>query len=232
MMENGGDESKAKGAKRYTVGYGKPPAHSQFAKGKSGNPKGRPQGSKNKPVELQGGAFRDLFLREADRPLPGQQSGRVTMVEAVVRRTFADAIRGKAGAQKLILQQMAEISHADQELETEFTKTMMEAKVNGEMELARRARLNLMNEPELVPHPNDIGFDAGTGEVKVRGLSSKDEREYYARKRATAKVLREGLEGLATMIASEKSAPRRKELEQFRSVTQAKLDEIEDALSF
>ena len=29
------------------VGYGKPPEHSRFTKGTSGNPKGRPKGSKN-----------------------------------------------------------------------------------------------------------------------------------------------------------------------------------------
>jgi Family of unknown function (DUF5681) len=31
----------------YEVGYGKPPRHSRFRRGQSGNPRGRPAGSKN-----------------------------------------------------------------------------------------------------------------------------------------------------------------------------------------
>ena len=31
----------------YDVGYGKPPRHTRFKKGQSGNPRGRPSGSKN-----------------------------------------------------------------------------------------------------------------------------------------------------------------------------------------
>jgi len=31
----------------YSVGYGKPPRHTRFTKGQSGNPRGRPRGAKN-----------------------------------------------------------------------------------------------------------------------------------------------------------------------------------------
>ena len=37
----------SKTGKNYEVGYGKPPKRTQFPKGSSGNPKGRPKGDKN-----------------------------------------------------------------------------------------------------------------------------------------------------------------------------------------
>ncbi len=39
---------RAKKRKRPAVGYGKPPVHTRFKKGQSGNPRGRPKGSRNR----------------------------------------------------------------------------------------------------------------------------------------------------------------------------------------
>jgi hypothetical protein len=36
----------------YEVGYGKPPPHTRFVKGQSGNPRGRPRGAKNMKILL------------------------------------------------------------------------------------------------------------------------------------------------------------------------------------
>lgn len=50
------------------VGYGRPPKHSQFARGRSGNPKGRPKGSKNMTTLLQEELDRKVQVTEDGRP--------------------------------------------------------------------------------------------------------------------------------------------------------------------
>jgi hypothetical protein len=65
----GKGKGKAKGYQGddYDVGYGKPPVHSQFQKGKSGNPKGKPKGKKNVKTMI-----RDILFE----PLPMQVNGK------------------------------------------------------------------------------------------------------------------------------------------------------------
>ncbi|MFE9084150.1 DUF5681 domain-containing protein [Brevundimonas sp. NPDC003935] len=60
-----------KSPRHYEVGYGRPPQAAQFKPGQSGNPKGRPKGSKN---------FLTLFREELDRPVPVTQNGRTRMM--------------------------------------------------------------------------------------------------------------------------------------------------------
>jgi uncharacterized protein DUF5681 len=92
----------------YEVGYGKPPRHTQFRKGQSGNPGGRPRG---RPA----GRFQELALREAYRPVVVMEYGRaepVPAIQAVLRSQIELAASGNVRAQRAIL---AMIQHIEQE---------------------------------------------------------------------------------------------------------------------
>ena len=74
------------------VGYGKPPKHSQFAKGKSGNPKGRPKGSQNLATLLQKITRQRVSVTENGR------SREISKAEAIFVQMVNKALRGDLGA--------------------------------------------------------------------------------------------------------------------------------------
>jgi hypothetical protein len=87
----------------YAVGYGKPPLHTRFRKGVSGNPGGRPSKA---PLER----IKTLALREACRAVPVKDGGdTVTLpaIRAVLRRQLALAAEGNGPAQRAIIATIA-----------------------------------------------------------------------------------------------------------------------------
>lgn len=87
------------------IGYGKPPPQHQFAKGCSGNPKGRPKGSRN---------FRKLIAQDLQRPVTVTYNGkrrRISKLEALAMALVNKSMQmdGKAiGALLPIMDWMAE----------------------------------------------------------------------------------------------------------------------------
>jgi hypothetical protein len=72
------------------VGFGKPPAHTRFAKGRSGNPRGRPKGSSN---------LATLLEQELNAPVPINENGQrktVTKLHAAVKQLVNKAASGRA----------------------------------------------------------------------------------------------------------------------------------------
>jgi hypothetical protein len=72
----------------YQVGYCKPPLHSRFKPGQSGNPSGRVKGSKN---------LKSLFHQILNEQIPlidGDRSKKVTKAEALMRRVIIGALKG------------------------------------------------------------------------------------------------------------------------------------------
>ncbi len=76
----------------YDVGYKRPPKHTQFKPGKSGNPKGKPKGSKNFSTEL---------AEELHQMVPVQEGGKTAKVSkqrVVIKALFAKAAKGDVKA--------------------------------------------------------------------------------------------------------------------------------------
>ncbi|MEO0550461.1 MAG: DUF5681 domain-containing protein [Pseudomonadota bacterium] len=82
--------SKMKNPDKYEVGYGKPPKQTQFQKGQSGNPKGRPKRSQNMSTLLADELGRKIQVTE------NGQTKTMTAREAMVRRIVNGALSGKA----------------------------------------------------------------------------------------------------------------------------------------
>jgi Family of unknown function (DUF5681) len=88
----------------YQVGYGKPPRHAQFRKGRSGNPGGRPR----RPVTERA---KELALREAYRRITVKEDGRAVALPAILRSQVVLAAKGNVQAQRAVLAAIQTIEH-------------------------------------------------------------------------------------------------------------------------
>lgn len=82
----------------YTVGYRKPPEASQFSKGRSGNPQGRPKGRRNVATVFQAALNERVTITE------NGQRKTITKLEAAMKQVVNRAAAGEAAAIKLLLQ--------------------------------------------------------------------------------------------------------------------------------
>jgi hypothetical protein len=83
--------------KNYDVGYRRPPRHSQFREGASGNPNGRPRNTKNLKTDLTEELREKILVRESDRPV------KISKQRAIVKTLMAKTLKGDApGANTLM----------------------------------------------------------------------------------------------------------------------------------
>lgn len=104
--------------KSYDVGYGRPPKETQFQKGQSGNPKGRPKGAQNLARLARLELNQNIDIQENGRPV------RMSRGRVMIKQHIAKALKGDPRAAEFILKldQRAEI----EELQSAGTSRLTE----------------------------------------------------------------------------------------------------------
>lgn len=214
------------------VGYGKPPKRTQFKKGQSGNPKGRPKGAKNKPTPIDTTRLHQIITEEAYRDIRVNEGGAaVTMpvAKAVMRAIAVRAAKGEAGAQKMFTELLQGVEQADQEEKKFNLKHALEYKLNADEEVRRREARGI-SVADIIPHPDDIYIDMTTGEVNVVGPMTYGEQkkmEELLRKRET---IIECLEEDEELLEIRGSKANQQSQRRYRNVMNEALERIDNFL--
>lgn len=88
---------------KYDVGYKKPPKHSQFKPGESGNPKGRKKGKKNFKTELLEEMYEKVVIQEKGKPCS------ISKQRVLLKQQINKAMQGDTQSAKLLLGWMQQI---------------------------------------------------------------------------------------------------------------------------
>lgn len=91
----------------YEVGYKKPPKNTQFKKGQSGNPKGRPKGIKNLTTDLQEELESKIQITEDGKTFA------VSKQRALIKTLLAKAMKGDARSANVVIQLAISIEQAN-----------------------------------------------------------------------------------------------------------------------
>lgn len=173
----------------YPVGFAKPPRETQFRKGQSGNPRGRPR--KAPPVQAENLTESKLetylrkILNRKFTVTDGSGQRAISGVEALLQAQFQSAMKGNPHAQRAFLQATAELERRD-----EARKLRKEQEAREHFELIKRWRSILIkkweeaeklgNEPDDPwPHPEDILINEREQTYRIRGPINEGMVPYY-----------------------------------------------------
>ena len=163
----------------YDVGRGKPPKQNQFAKGRSGNPHGRPK-KQAAPLPSGGTGVDAMTLRLAATPMSVTVNGAIKtmpLAETVQNRRWQAAANGnRIGGKEIIeeLRRAEEAVHADREAKFLFWR-----------DYGRRDPVPPLNWPidparsPTYPHPRDIYVDALNHEIYFVGPLEAEEAAMF-----------------------------------------------------
>ena len=102
------------------------------------------------------------------------------MAKAVVRALAINAARGQLRSQQLFATLLSETERANKASNDEFLQNAIEYKRDWDRELERRRRLGIQS-PDPIPHPDDVIIDMKTGQVKIIGPMTKEDKAEWDR---------------------------------------------------
>ncbi|WP_395541880.1 DUF5681 domain-containing protein [Neotabrizicola sp. sgz301269] len=201
----------------YEVGYGKPPEATQFRKGKSGNPRGRPKGSKNKLPALNEERMKGIILEEAYRSITVRDGARnisVPIARAVLRSLAVNAVKGQHRSQRLFAELLSAVETSNKLLNDEWLDTALTYKIEWDRELERRRVLGITHLPDPLPHPDHVRIDMQRGTARVVGPATKEEKATWDAWMACKPDFEAEVEELQQLILTEEEPGMRKFLEE------------------
>lgn len=90
-------------ASKYELGFAKPPKNSQFKKGQSGNPKGRPKGSVNTMKLIETELDEKIYVKEGNKQIT------LTKQQAIIKQIINKALKGDTKSSLFMVDVMKEL---------------------------------------------------------------------------------------------------------------------------
>lgn len=178
-MTNDNDKNEFDKSTR-KVGYKSPPEESRFKKGQSGNPKGRPKGTKNK-LRGNAGVVDNFLLEEGMREVTVNDGGKevtMPMAKTIIRTQTIRAAKGDKQSAKLILAMLKIAEDKKEEQTINIVKKAVEYKRWTEAYIKDRSLYGSDFEMP-VPHPDHIVIDWETLEISFTGPCDQEHLSYW-----------------------------------------------------
>jgi len=145
-MESRRMEGEGKMGNDGEVGFGKPPVHSRFRKGCSGNAKGRPKGTKNLRTDLTEVLQERITVTEGDRKV------RMSKQRAIVKTLVAKTLKGDARSATTLLTTIFRVlDFADMAADVEQPLDANEQELLVVIDARRQRKAESSTKPEVLP---------------------------------------------------------------------------------